>query len=84
MFNYLKQVIADGSSGTPSSKRWVLVVSTISLCAGFLMSVGGLLLGNEVSDAVVLGLAGILATLSGGSYAYTKAKELEANKDNVQ
>ena len=77
MFNYIKKVIEDGQTGHPSSKRWVLVVSTVTLCFGFLISVIALLAGVSVSDTIILGLAGFLAGLAGGSYAYTKGKEME-------
>lgn len=84
MFDYIKKVIEDGQTRTPSSKRWVLVVSTITLCTGFLASVAGLLAGAAVSETVVLGLAGFLAGLAGGSYAYTKGKEVDAARDKKE
>lgn len=81
-FSYLKKVIEDSSTNLPSSKRWVLVISTLSLCVGFLISVGLLAFERDVSDAVVLGLAGILAGLAGGSYTFTKNKEAELKIKN--
>lgn len=75
MFNYLKKVIEDSSTGMPSSKRWTLVISTLSLCIGFLTSIVLLAFDRDVSDAVILGLAGILSALAGGSYTFTKNKE---------
>lgn len=84
MFNYLKRVIEDGSTKTPSSKRWAFVISTISLNIGFLAVTGAMLFGVVVSDAVVLGLAGILAGLTGGAYTYAKKCELAAKKRDSQ
>lgn len=80
MFDYLKRVIEDGSTKTPSSKRWAFVISTISLNIGFLVVTGAMVFGVVVSDGVVLGLATILAGLTGGAYTYTKKCELDAKK----
>lgn len=68
MFSYLKKVIENPNNLSPSSHRFVVVISAISLCVGFLCSTAGLLMGVAVSDTVVLGLAGILATLAGANY----------------
>lgn len=78
MFDFIKRVISDSETGNPSTKRWVLVVSTVTLCAGFLIVTSALAMGYAISDAIVLGLAGIIAGMAGGSYTYTKSKELEA------
>lgn len=76
-FSYLKKVIEDSTTNLPSSKRWVLVVSTLSLCIGFLVAISLLAFDRPVSETVILGLAGILSALAGGSYTLTKNKESE-------
>lgn len=83
MFEYLKKVIEDGNTGTPSSKRWVLVISTISLCIGFLSATFALLFGVDVSDTIILGLGTVLAGLSGSSYISTKNKEVEMKREQT-
>jgi hypothetical protein len=74
MFEYLKQVIAD-ATGNPRSNVFISVLAGITLCTGFLFSVGFLVTGNAISDAVVLGLAGIIAGLAGHNYRVAKKQE---------
>ena len=72
MFEYTKKVIEDCKTGSPSSHRFVSVVSAICLCFGFVVSMLGLVVGVPISDTVVLGLAGILATLATATYGVNK------------
>lgn len=81
MFDYIKKVIEDSSTGSPSSKRWVLVVSTSSLCIGFLITTIAMVAGVSVPETIVLGLATIIAGLSGSSYIATKNKEVILKKE---
>lgn len=74
MFQYLQKVIAD-AKGNPRSNVFISVLAGITLCVGFLFSVGFLVTGNPISDAVVLGLAGIIAGLAGHNYRVAKNKE---------
>lgn len=78
MFQYLQKVIAD-AKGNPRSNVFISVLAGITLCAGFLFSVGFLVTGNPISDAVVLGLAGIIAGLAGHNYRVAKQEK----KDNA-
>ena len=72
MLQYLKDVIFDPKLKSPSTYRFVSVLSACSLALGFLFSTFGLVLGNAVPEGVVLGLGGILATLAGTQYAVSK------------
>lgn len=38
MWNYIKQIMQDGS-GTPSSKRWIAVICSLTLCGAFISSI---------------------------------------------
>lgn len=78
MFQYLQKVIAD-AKGNPRSNVFISVLAGITLCVGFLFSVGFLVTGNPISDAVVLGLAGIIAGLAGHNYRVAKQEK----KDNA-
>lgn len=77
MFSYLSKVIAD-AKGNPRSNVFISVLAGITLCVGFLFAVGFLVTGSPISDAVVLGLAGIIAGLAGHNYRVAK-KNKEGN-----
>lgn len=77
MFSYLKQVIENPKTKSPRTHAFVVVISAISLCLGFLSSTGAHLFGYQVSESIILGLAGILATLAGANYAVGKMKKEE-------
>lgn len=72
MFDYLKSVIQDANTKSPSTHRYIAVLSSVSLSIGFLFCTGALIVGQPISDAVILGLAGILAALGGGTYTANK------------
>ena len=78
MFSFIKTVINDANTNIPSSKRFVLVTSSITLNISLLFSVLLLAFGYQVPESLILGLAGIIAGMAGGSYAYTKSKEISA------
>lgn len=75
MFEYLKKVIENPKTKSPRTHSFVTVVSAISLCIGFLSTTGSYLFGVTVSESIILGLGGILATLAGANYAVGKMKK---------
>lgn len=75
MFEYLKKVIEHPKTKSPRTHSFIAVISTLSLCTGFLTSVGTHLIGRSVSESIILGLAGILATLAGANYAVGKISD---------
>lgn len=77
MLEYLKKVIENPKTKSPRTHSFVTIISSISLCVGFLSSTGAHLFGAEVSESIILGLAGILATLAGANYAVGKMKREE-------
>ena len=72
MFTYLQKVIAD-ATGNPRSHVFINICATVSLCAGFLSSTTALIIGKDVSEGIVLGLASCLVVLAGHNYRVAKA-----------
>lgn len=77
MLEYLKSVINDSKTGVASSRRFVFLMSSTTLCLGFIVSTIALVNGVPVSDAVIIGLATIIAGLAGGAYTVTKKAEIQ-------
>lgn len=74
MLKYLSKIIAD-SQGNPRSNVFISTLSSISLNIAFLIATAALLFGVPVSDAVVLGLAAIIASLAGHNYRVAKQEK---------
>lgn len=81
MFSYLSKVIAD-AKGNPRSNVFISVLAGITLCIGFLFSTGALIAGSPISEAIILGLAGIIAGLAGHNYRVAKQEKKE-DEQNV-
>lgn len=81
MLSFIKSLMYN-NPGSPSSARWVMIISAISLNVGFLSCTAALLFGASVPESIILGLGGILATLAGVTYGTNKVTG--SPKDKVE
>ena len=81
MKNLVKELLNDDLSHVASSRRFVLLTSSITLCLGFIICVVAILCGYDVSSELILGLAAIISTLAGTTYTTTKLKEIKNNHE---
>jgi len=65
MLEYIKEIIKEGESGVPSSKRLVLVTSTMFMGIGMTILTIAACIGRDVADAIwaftipLSGMAGV-------------------------